>query len=156
MTVVFWCLAFLATLPLLEYWAHRWMQHRPARYPSETYRSHVIDHHARRQNRLELVDISFRRTVVQGAAIWLPIGLVDWRGGLVFAVGLFLYGILWTKLHRAHHDLEVNWTCWLPFYSVLRRHHLAHHALPTKNFAPVFLFTDRLFGTRVLEGRDDE
>ena len=69
-------------------------------------------------------------------------------GGLIATLTMFTFhSYVWSKLHRAQHDLEDNWTCRLPWFAELKRHHLDHHIRPSRNFAALFLWTDRLFGT---------
>ena len=57
------------------------------------------------------------------------------------------HSYVWSKLHRAQHDLEDNWTFRLPWFAELKRHYLDHHIRPSRNFAAMFLWTDHLFGT---------
>lgn len=74
---------------------------------------------------------------------------LGWIPALVMLLLAIIYSIVWTKMHRAFHDLESGWIRYVPGYNQALTHHLRHHDKPNKNLGTVFWFSDYLFGTKV-------
>ena len=139
---------FVMVLAVAEYGVHRFLMHRPWPWRSRLYVRHHVMHHQNRRNDLQ-IDLPPWQMLVYSVPLWGPALLLDLSIGLTFMGCAVGYGYLWSKLHRAFHNLEVNWTVFLPwYYDAAYKHHHLHHVDPKCNFGTVFIFTDRLFGTR--------
>ena len=153
---VIWLPVVYLGVALAEYVAHRWVMHRNTMLTKAEFEKHAVQHHARRvmEPRYPYVDLALHCHLIYGAPAWggFLISFLCGRpyalGGLIATLTMFTFhSYVWSKLHRAQHDLEDNWTCRLPWFAELKRHHLDHHIRPSRNFAAMFLWTDRLFGT---------
>jgi hypothetical protein len=110
------------------------------------FHRHAGVHHRDGRNDLN-VDLPLRTHFLWGWPALLAAAWFDLAGAGVLAACFVAHAVLWTKMHRAIHGLEENWTQALWFYGAVRRHHLEHHRRPARNFGAVFFFTDRLFRT---------
>lgn len=157
---------FLVWLPLIylfmalaEYIAHRWFMHKKTVLTSYEYKTHTVEHHGRKVNSpmYPYVDLSIRYHLLYGspgiAAFLVGHFVFDRQyalGGLACLLSMFVFhSQVYSKIHRATHELERNWAEHLPYYERMKQHHLLHHRYPSKNFAVIFLWTDSLFGTKV-------
>lgn len=147
--VLTWATLAVLFIALAEYVSHRYFMHRRLLDRvgrPDIFQEHAIDHH--RDGRTDVgFDLPISRHFLWGSPFIAVIALVDWFGALILSAGILCYAILWTKLHRAIHDVENNWAKLLWCYPIIMRHHQEHHRRPGRNFAFVFPFTDYLFGT---------
>ena len=135
-------------MPLAEYAIHRVLMHQPWPWRSQLYIRHHVMHHGNNRNDLN-IDLPPSKMLLYGLPLWAPALAFDAVVGITLALCVMGYGYLWSKLHRAFHNLEVNWTVLIPrYYEAALNHHRAHHANPRCNLGTVFYWTDRLFGTR--------
>jgi sterol desaturase/sphingolipid hydroxylase (fatty acid hydroxylase superfamily) len=154
-----WLALWTPLVALLEYGAHRWIQHAGVRLLDPSL-DHQISHRAHHRGSVhsEHVDTAFKDCLpltlpaflllaAWGAAVgpWQVVvkpvaGLLAWA---------FIYAYLWTRIHRAIHGIEMNWFqrsgCVFRFFAA---HHLKHHRTSGVNYGAVFPWTDVLFGTR--------
>lgn len=147
--VLTWLAGSLLYVALVEYIAHRHFMHRPLLDRlglRQVFHEHAILHHRDGRNDLN-INLPLYVHCIWGLPSVGIVGLFDLVGALILSAVFVCHSILWTKLHRAIHGLEDNWTMSFRFYSVIEHHHQEHHRRPGKNFGGVFLFTDYLFGT---------
>lgn len=147
--ILAWSTVSTLLVALAEYFSHRFLMHRPLLnkfgHPG-IFHEHAISHH--HEGRTDVgVDMSIPRHLMYGSPFIVAAALFDLLGALILTSVLISYAIAWTKLHRAIHDIEDNWTRSLWFYAAMMRHHNEHHRRPGRNFGFVFPFTDYLFGT---------
>ncbi|QHG21047.1 hypothetical protein A6V25_30075 [Nostoc sp. ATCC 53789] len=143
---IIWSFAFTA---VAEYIAHRYFMHqRLLREPTldRIFRDHALVHHHQGRNDLN-VDLPILTHFIWCFPLLISIGWIDPIGAVVLSIVFVCHSILWTKLHRAIHGLENNWTESLCYYKLIERHHLEHHRRPSHNFGAIFTFTDDFFGT---------
>ena len=149
LNVTLWFVVAVGFVAVLEYVGHRYFMHRPLmdRFGlPDIFFKHAIIHHRDRRND-QNVDLPVRTHFIWGLPLIAASGYLDPVGAIVFCLCFVCHAVLWTKIHRAIHGLENNWTLRLWFYRAIERHHLEHHRRPGRNFGAVFPFTDRLFGT---------
>ena len=151
-----WLPVIYVGLALLEYVAHRWFMHRRNSLTRTEFQRHAVQHHGKRVNQplYPYIDLPVRYHLLYGSPGWggflvgFLLGAPYALGGLLATLLMFvLHAYFYTKLHRAQHDLEDNWTTKMSWFEEMKRHHLDHHKRPSRNFAVVFLWTDKLFGT---------
>lgn len=157
-----WILALPVTLliwSISEYCIHRWVQHGEpvgrwkaassrSRFVVNTFDRHAIKHHKQGRNDVN-VDIVITDTLPAVIPIAIPLWFVSPVITIAFVLFSAPYCYLWTKMHRAFHGIETNWTVETPFYDSYKSHHELHHQHPTFNFGTVFPWTDYLFGTKM-------
>lgn len=153
---IIWFPVVYLAMAVVEYVAHRWFMHRRTFLTKTEFEHHTVQHHGHRINEpmFPYIDLPIRYHLIYGSPGWggFLIGFLCGGpyalGGLVATLAMFAFhSYFYSKVHRAQHDLEENWTQLLPWFAELKRHHLDHHIQPSRNFAVVFLWTDRLFGT---------
>ena len=153
---VIWTPVIYVGLAIAEYVAHRWFMHRKTALTRAEFQRHAVQHHGKRINEplYPYIDLPVRYHLVFGSPGWCGFligflcGAPYALGGMLATLSFFtLHSYFYSKVHRAQHDLEVNWTTKLPWFAEMKTHHLDHHKRPSRNFAVVFLWTDRLFGT---------
>lgn len=151
MRVLISLVLILLYIPMVEYAAHRWVMHKPHPWRTVFYTKHAIQHHGK--HRYD-VNISIHPITCLVSAIPLLVAslLLGWSLALMTVAACFIYSWLWTSLHKAHHDLGCQWIKRIPFYKLLRLHHLKHHEQPNRNFGAVFTFSDYLFNTKIAIG----
>lgn len=145
-----WLAGAVALTALLEYLAHRFFMHRPLldRFGLRgVFQKHALIHHRDGRNDLN-VDLPIRTHFLWGFTFVGVSGYFEIAGAVIVAASFVGHAVLWTRLHRAIHGLEKNWSQSLWIYRAVERHHLEHHRSPTRNFGAVFPFTDYLFFTR--------
>ena len=142
-----------------EWWLHKHVLHSP-RFMKLPWKKHAQEHHLQGKNHLKrhidldapdyLIGLPFIVFAVLKGMFWSPYG---WCGAAAGLVVFSCHWYLWSKLHRAIHQLEDNWTSRIPwYYPACEKHHVDHHESfhrgVIKNYAVVFLFTDWLFCSR--------
>ncbi len=148
MTILISISVFVVVMSLAEYWIHRLLMHRPWPWKTRLYVRHHILHHKHQRTDLN-IDLPAWEMAVYFLPVWGPTMFFSVAAGLTFLGCAMGYGYLWSKLHRAFHNVEVNWTLLIPwYYDAALLHHRMHHVRPTRNLGTVFFWTDRLFGTR--------
>lgn len=143
----------LAALAVVEYLAHRLVMHHECPPLRGAFDRHHVQHH--RLGRLDVnVDAPAWFYLSIGSPALAALALAGlWAELATAAATIAAYAWLWTGVHRAIHDLGGRWATFLPFYPALRRHHLAHHARPGRNFGALFgPLLDAPLGTRA-DGR---
>lgn len=147
-------------MAIIEYVAHRWFMHRPNAINMFGYKKHAVEHHGMGRNEYwPHLDLRFRDSLLFASPflVWSAMfGTVAGRlWGYYYPYGaipallltLWVHNYLYRCVHRCIHEVEHNWTERMPGFQAMKRHHLDHHRKPNRNFAVVFLWTDRLFGT---------
>ncbi len=129
-----------------EYIAHRWFMHQPIPSRTVTYTDHSVEHHGKRRVDIN-ISMNQYAVFIIGSPMFLGYFCYGWVWILGVALGMILYCMTWTNVHKAHHDLKNKWLNKFPPYRLMRRHHLIHHEHPNKNFGAVFIFSDLLYGT---------
>lgn len=139
---------FIVVMSLAEYWIHRLLMHRPFPWRTRLFVRHHLMQHGQHKNDLN-IDLPPCEMILYTLPVWGPMLFFSVTAGFTFLGCAMGYGYLWSKLHRAFHNVEVNWTLLIPwYYDAALRHHQIHHSHPHRNLGTVFIFTDRLFGTR--------
>jgi sterol desaturase/sphingolipid hydroxylase (fatty acid hydroxylase superfamily) len=146
-----WAIAILGLLlytPLAEYAAHRWVMHYPGLGRGTWWRDHAIEHHGKSRNDINVnIDAS---SVVAATSPCLVFGIfLGWAWVTFLLIACIAYAYVWSSLHEAYHGISENWVTKFRYYDMWRKHHMFHHQRPTRNFGTVFIFTDRLFRTKV-------
>ena len=145
---IIWLPVVYLGVAIAEYVAHRWVMHRNTMLTKAEFEKHAVQHHARRvmEPRYPYVDLALHCHLIYGVPAWggFLISFLCGRpyalGGLIATLTMFTFhSYVWSKLHRAQHGLEENWTRHVPWFAELKRHHLDHHIRPSRNFAVVFL-----------------
>jgi sterol desaturase/sphingolipid hydroxylase (fatty acid hydroxylase superfamily) len=153
---IIWFPVVYVGMALVEYVAHRWFMHKKNFLTKREFENHTVQHHGHRlmEPMFPYIDLPVRYHLIFGIPGWggFLIGFLSGGpyalGGLIATLTMFFFhSYFYSKVHRAQHDLEENWTQRLPWFAELKRHHLDHHIRPSRNFAVVFLWTDKLFGT---------
>ena len=147
--LLLWCLGSVGIVATLEYITHRYFMHKYlVDYAGlrEVFQKHAIVHHRDGRNDLN-VDLPIRTHFVWGFPLIAISTYFSSIGATVLCLCFISHAILWTRLHRAIHELESNWTKRLWCYHAVKCHHLEHHRKPGHNFGAVFIFMDRFFGT---------
>jgi hypothetical protein len=129
----------VVSLAIVEYLSHRLVMHHPCSAPLyPTYDRHAVQHH--RLGRLDVnIDAPAWFYLSLASPVLAALGLAGrWVELAVCAGTIVAYARLWTGVHRATHGLGGRWATWLPGYGMLRRHHLAHHARPGRNYGALF------------------
>ena len=175
-----WRIVFLFfVFSIMEHQMHVWILHTKGflKFP---YRKHHVEHHGQKKNVFRShIDLDLSDYFIFIAILpWLLYRSVyvnpyGWVGiGLTFFACL-AHKYTWDSLHRAFHRehdhlfspsqllsatkvdrgerLQDTWMTrqwWFPIYE---KHHLLHHAYPNKNYSVVFIWTDRLFRTKLKE-----
>ena len=133
---------------LLEYFLHRYFMHYPIRGFWDFYERHTLLHHNRRVTHTN-IDLPMWFSMFLGLPITILLFLCGYLWmSLIFTVFAALYGYMWTKIHRAIHCVEHNWTEKLFIFNRMKEHHLVHHLKSTKNFGTIFIFSDWIFGSK--------
>lgn len=139
----------LVVVALIEHTVHRHLMHRVLfdwRIFRLIFGGHAVVHHRQKRN-----DSNIRLPIYTHVAWGLPsvalVSFFDYAGAVILALAFLFHPLFWTKLHRAIHGVENNWTQSLWFFDAIAHHHLEHHRRPGKNFGAVFIFTDYLFRT---------
>lgn len=156
-------IGFVAWLPLhclgisvAEYIAHRWFMHKKTWINRKGYQWHHVEHHGMKINEpyFPYIDQHLFYYLAYGSpmiAFYVVRGLTGagyaWGGLASLMLVFVVHARLYSLIHRCEHELESNWTERMPGFVAMKRHHLDHHLKPNRNFAVVFLWTDRLFGT---------
>ena len=155
---VIWFLLWTPVVALVEYATHRWIMHMANRLLDPTLRQfQTHQSHHEGSNEADLVDMPWKNALLLAAPFFL--GLIAWGllvgplasiviPGAAFLLWTLVYTYLWTRIHRAIHDVENNWFRRMHIiFRFFRDHHLRHHIHPTTNYATVFPWTDYLFFT---------
>ncbi len=145
-----WLSGSMIFIALAEYIGHRFLMHRPVLdriHLKKVFFNHAILHH--KLNRTDLnLDLPVRTSLLWGLPFIVGAMLADRVGGLVLMAVVCSHAFLWTRLHRAIHDHETNWTQRLWLFESIKTHHLEHHRRPGKNFGAVFPLTDFVLRTK--------
>jgi len=145
-----WLAWSILAMGAAEYLIHKYTMHKKVWFlPKWIYQEHAVEHHGKHRYDIN-VDLPFTNHLVIGSPVFILLGIYSLPGLLAWTLVTLHHSIYWTKLHRASHDLESNWTEHLPtepYYIKKRKHHLLHHVHPNKNFGVVYAWNDKLFGT---------
>jgi hypothetical protein len=133
---------------LVEYGAHRWVMHMPGFGKIHIWEEHSVQHHAKKRNDINIALSAF--TVLLAASpLFGFYFILGWPWVAIVLLGCVLYAGLWTSLHASYHKVGGKWALNLPFYSIWKHHHLAHHKHPRINFGTIFIYTDIIFRTKI-------
>lgn len=140
-----WLLLALIITAVTEYIGHRWLHHKSS---GALWRDHVVRHHG--QHSVEVnIDLPIWHNLLS-ATPWviISVSLGLWELTFWLYVCAIVHAIMWTQLHRSFHDVKHSWIVKMPGYWMLRRHHLHHHDVATKNYGVVFgPLMDKICGT---------
>jgi len=155
-----WIIASCFLWSIIEYIAHRWVQHSKTFnwIFSRIWESHMLLHHGRFYETFDADDdlasshvgteLSGTFNVMGSFFIWLPLWFFSPMGAIIFICIAFFHGIVWTNLHIEMHRPEGRWFTHNPYYRYIRNHHKVHHEHMQYNYNAVFPpFADWLFGT---------
>ena len=145
---IFWLVVAFLYASLAEYYLHRYVMHRPIRWLYDWYAEHYIEHHGRKRNDVN-INLGFMLTFLLSSPLLVGWWWLDSQWVIVVGALSFAYAETWTALHRCHHDLGCRWLKSVPGYAIWREHHEGHHQHFGRNFGTVFIWTDRLFGSRM-------
>ena len=148
--IAFWLVMAIVLTSFIEYLAHRFLMHRKPKilyWLYDVFQEHAVEHHAKGRTDLN-IDMPFKWYYTYGLVFLIPFFALDWVGGICLFVVFRCHSYIWTKLHRAFHGLEDNWTKKTRIYQYLYEHHMNHHRKPNTNFNVVFLWVDALLGTK--------
>lgn len=121
------------------------------------YEHHTIEHHAEGQNEtyphinLSLIDYWFAWLLVTvGLTRYFYFGYIDGLAGAVACIVVAIsHMLLWNTLHHDIHELgKPGWITKMPGYSAFKSHHLGHHDHVNRNYGVVFIWIDRVMGTK--------
>jgi hypothetical protein len=158
LSFVTWFLVWAPLVALLEYATHRWIMHKVNRLLDpklSQFKAHGTHHQG--VNDHELVDMSLKNCLLLTSPFFLV--LISWglAVGPLSSVGIpaaallswsCFYTYLWTRIHRAIHEMDANWFRKSgPIFRFYRDHHLKHHRNTKSNYGTVFPWTDYLFFT---------
>ena len=154
MLFVCWLIWSIVAMATAEYLLHKYTMHKrffPKGVLDWVFEEHHIEHH--KHDRYDVnVDLPIYYHILISFPLLLTLFLLkEYIGLLAFCIVIIHHSLYWTKLHRASHDLEDNWTKYLPnikFYKIMRNHHLNHHRYPNRNYGVVYPWTDYVFSTR--------
>lgn len=147
-----------------EWAVHYIAMHRRLPLLGFIYRAHHIEHHANGLNTDWHIDLTFRDYLITTPFLAVSCYRIylghagGWSGAISIITMAVCHCYLWNSLHRNIHEIKgkQNWTRRLWFYPAFAKHHLDHHKRPFTNYGVVFLFTDRLFGTKYQESEAGE
>jgi hypothetical protein len=149
-----WLIWSIITIGVAEYLIHKYTMHRRFfcnKWLGWIFEEHAIEHH--KKDRYDInVDLPLYFHFLIGGPLFILLYCVSPLGFAAFLLVCIHHSVYWSKLHRATHDLEHNWSEWFPsrkFYFNMRNHHLLHHIYPNRNFGVVWPWTDHLFHTKV-------
>lgn len=138
-----------------EYWIHRLFMHG-SRWPfASHYRTHHIEHHAQGQNdrspHIDIMLVAYFLTsgpfyLIQAYRIFALDQTYVWQGVAALTLVMVSHRQLWNGMHANIHDVRVNWTRHLPWYSWFCKNHLDHHNHVRYNFS-VTVPLDWMYGT---------
>lgn len=151
--IVFLVSLFISYLvmSIAEYVIHRYMMHRrffKSKALSWIFENHHISHH-KHEDYTHNIDLPLYYHLLIGFPVFLILALYSWPAFLAFLIVCVYHSLSWTHCHRAIHGLEHNWLEKTHYYQRRKIHHELHHQNPSKNFAVIFLGTDRIFGTKI-------
>ncbi len=155
MWFVYWLIWSIVAMATSEYILHKYTMHKrffPKGILDSVFELHHIEHH--KNNRYDVnVDLPIYYHILISCPLWITLLILKEYDGLIaFFIVISHHSLYWTKLHRASHDLENNWTKYLPnvaFYKTMRDHHLNHHRYPNKNYGVVYPWIDYIFSTKI-------
>lgn len=144
-----WLTIWMLVVAVGEYSSHRWIMHKKRWWlPIWIFQNHTIEHHHHKRNDIN-IDLPIRIHLVVGFPLIVGASFWSWQCLSSLLCAFLFHSYVWTKLHRAIHGLENNWTNKTRWFTEFKSHHELHHKRPGKNFGVVFLFTDYLFGTKL-------
>lgn len=132
----------LIVIDLFRYWIHRWMHE--SRY---LWRFHALHHIPERLG----VISSTRTHPVDDFLLYVPEMIVLFSLGFNRAMVAVVYSVIWVISLIKHSNVEIQENRFSRHFQI-PRYHLHHHeyhdgSVPTSNFAEVFTFWDKVFGT---------
>ncbi len=129
----------VVSLAIVEYLAHRLvMHHECAGLLKSKFDRHPVQHHRLRRLDINIDAPAWYYLAIGSPALACLAATGRWGELVVCSTTVACYAWLWTGVHRASHDLGGKWATYLPIYPSLKRHHLAHHARPGRNFGALF------------------
>jgi len=118
------------------------------------YRTHMFDHHGIYSGDQLLSETYSDKERDLTAYYVVPAALLVLAAYLLLPTGIFLVHILSIGLSYAahvylhvHYHLKNSWLNRFRWFEKKRRLHLVHHREPSKNFAVIEFFWDRIWGT---------
>ena len=140
-------ICLLVYAQLAEYAAHRWTMHWPGLGKGKWWHDHAVEHHARRKHWMN-IGITPWTVLIACSPMLIPALWLGWVWVAIVVVACLAYSGTWSALHSAHHQNGCLRLRKLPGYGYWEEHHLDHHVKPTRNYAAVFPWVDRMFGTK--------
>ena len=138
-------------MALSEYWIHRVLMHKRF-FRSErlnwVWFNHAVLHHKKGDNSHN-VDLSIWHHLILGGPLLILLGWFRPIGALALLLVFIHHSYIWTHAHRAIHGLENNWLQRFSFYKRMKLHHEKHHEKTNRNYGVVYMWPDRLFGTKI-------
>ena len=141
-------LASLIYTMVLEYLIHRWVMHFPGMGKNNIWRDHAVEHHGHSRNDLNIA-LPVWMVLLPASPMLIGCLLVGWGWAVYLVIMSVAYAALWTALHSAYHQVGHGWIAHGWYYRKWKAHHMAHHDHPSKNFAPIFIWSDRIAGTHI-------
>ena len=143
-----WLILWYFVMSVLEYSIHRYTMHNKKRFlPDWIFFDHAILHHKNGRNDIN-IDLPIYNHLIVGFPLIVGAYMISYSSLSALLCIFAFHSYTWTKVHRGIHGLEKNWLMKTKYYKKAKEHHELHHDRPGKNFGVVFLFTDRLFGTK--------
>ena len=143
-----WLAVWFMVMALGEYLIHRYTMHKKKWWlPEWVFHDHAIEHHHLERNDIN-IDLPLHYHLTIGAPLLLLASFISFSCFCSLLLVFMFHSYTWTKLHRGIHDLEDNWLKKTSYFKRAKKHHELHHERPGKNFGVVFLWTDRIFGTK--------
>ena len=118
--------------------------------PAWIFTEHAVEHHGKKRNDIN-IDLLPHNHIILGSPLIFGAYMISYSCLAALLCIFAFHSYTWTKVHRGIHGLEKNWLMKTKYYKKAKQHHELHHDRPGKNFGVVFLFTDRLFGTKIQE-----
>jgi len=154
MIFIYWLVWSIVAMATSEYLIHKYFMHKrffPKGCLDWIFEEHHIEHH--KNDRYDVnVDLPIYFHIIIALPLFVTFILLgEYIGLLAFGSVIIHHSLYWTKLHRASHNLENNWTKYIPssfFYKSMRNHHLNHHRKPNRNYGVVYPYTDTIFNTK--------
>ena len=117
---------------------------------SKWWREHAVEHHRKGRNDIN-VELGALSPLFTASPMLMLAVVLGWPWVATVLTTCILYSALWSSLHAAYHGKNDGWVTRLAIYARWKEHHLRHHEYPNRNFGTVFIFTDRIFGTKHLQ-----
>jgi hypothetical protein len=152
MELIYYCCAVVLSVgyvSILEYVVHRWVMHFPGLGRHSWWRDHAVEHHGRARNDVNIT-LSSSMMVVGMLPLFIFSTVYGWPWTAFVLFECIAYASFWSALHAAYHSVGSGGTVLrrLRWFETWQQHHMQHHKHPSQNFGAVFIWTDRIFGTK--------